>query len=47
MQVVLERTMTTVASGRARLQGADRRDAEPAPAPVEPDTPAGFFDQDE
>ena len=47
MQVVLERTMTTVASGRARLQGAERREAEPAPAPVEPETPEGFFDQDE
>lgn len=47
MQVVLERTMTTVASGRARLQGAERREAELAPAPVESETPEGFFDQDE
>jgi hypothetical protein len=47
MEVVLERTMTTVASGRARLQGAERREAEPAPAPVEPETSEGFFDQDE
>ena len=48
MEVVLQRTMKTVASGRSRLQGAERR--EPA---VETDVeaaselPEGFFDQDE
>lgn len=46
MEVVLERTMTTVASGRARLQGAESRPSVPDPAPesgeVEP-----FFDQDD
>lgn len=47
MEVVLERTMKTVASGRARLQGADQRpaEAEAAPAPEEPAEP--FFDQDD
>ena len=46
MEVVLERTMKTVASGRARLQGAEARVTEPepesAPVAVEP-----FFDQDD
>ncbi|MEM8708408.1 MAG: hypothetical protein AAGE98_18225 [Actinomycetota bacterium] len=46
MEVVLERTMKTVASGRARLQGAERRDEEPEAAPAEPEVPDGFFDQD-
>jgi hypothetical protein len=47
MEIVLQRTMKTVASGRARLQGAERREAEPA-APAEADEmPEGFFDQDD
>lgn len=44
MEVVLERTMRTVASGRARLQGA--RDEPPAAAPEEPITSEALFDQD-
>ena len=44
MEVVLERTMRTVASGRARLQGA--REEEPGPAePSEPLTGDALFDQ--
>lgn len=47
MEIVLQRTMKTVASGRSRLQGAERPQAE---APAEPEVeepPEGFFDQDE
>ncbi len=47
MEIVLQRTMKTVASGRARLQGAERQEAEPAAAPAPDDLPEGFFDQDE
>ena len=47
MEIVLQRTMKTVASGRARLQGAERTEAAPEPQPAEPETPEGFFDQDE
>lgn len=46
MEVVLERTMKTVVSGRARLQGAEAR-----PAAFEPEPELGedepFFDQDD
>ena len=45
MEVVLERTMRTVASGRARLQGAvEEREAASEPEPAGPDDPV--FDQD-
>jgi hypothetical protein len=44
MEVVLERTMRTVASGRARLQGA--RDEAPPAQPEEPITGEALFDQD-
>lgn len=47
MEIVLERTMRTVASGRSRLQGASPTGvdiAETTPAIEEPD---GFFDQDD
>ncbi|MEM9466635.1 MAG: hypothetical protein AAGA90_14780 [Actinomycetota bacterium] len=48
MEIVLQRTMKTVASGRTRLQGAERREAEPTPSVAEADEPPeGFFDQDE
>ncbi len=48
MEIVLQRTMKTVASGRTRLQGAEPREAA-AETDVEaaPDLPEGFFDQDE
>jgi cell division septum initiation protein DivIVA len=45
MEVVLERTMRTVASGRARLQGA-RGEGEEEP-PQEPAPDDDIFDQDE
>lgn len=45
MEVVLERTMRTVASGRARLQGASEEPAElTEPEPPPPEDP--IFDQD-
>ena len=45
MEVVLDRTMRTVASGRARLQGAvENREPAPDPDPLLPDDPV--FDQD-
>ncbi|MEQ8840422.1 MAG: hypothetical protein RIB98_05545 [Acidimicrobiales bacterium] len=45
MEVVLERTMRTVASGRARLQGA--AEERPEPAETEPPLPDELvFDQD-
>lgn len=45
MEVVLDRTMRTVASGRARLQGAvENREPAPDPEPLQPDDPV--FDQD-
>ena len=48
MEIVLQRTMKTVASGRSRLQGAERREAESAPTAAEvEELPEGFFDQDE
>lgn len=47
MEIVLERTMKTVASGRARLQGAEPQRAEAAPEPVEPERGDGLFDQDD
>ena len=50
MEIVLQRTMKTVASGRARLQGAERREPEPADRPADAAAeglPDGFFDQDE
>ena len=48
MEIVLQRTMKTVASGRSRLQGAEPRAQEPGPQPIVDDEPAeGFFDQDE
>ena len=46
MEVVLERTMRTVASGRARLQGAATAPSEPGPADDEPDPLDDIFDQD-
>ena len=46
MEVVLERTMRTVASGRARLQGAATAPSEPQPADDEPDPLDDIFDQD-
>ena len=47
MEIVLQRTMTTVASGRARLQGTRQRKEAPASESIEPESPEGFFDQDE
>ena len=44
MEVVLERTMRTVASGRARLQGAHREAAPDDAPPLDADD---VFDQDE
>ena len=35
MEIVLQRTMKTVASGRSRLQGAEQRSQEPEAPPVE------------
>lgn len=46
MEVVLQRTMKTVASGRARLQGAERADVAPPAAPQLDELPEKFFDQD-
>ncbi len=46
MEIVLERTMRTVASGRARLQGAERTQPEAPTDPAEPESEE-FFDQDE
>ncbi len=46
MEIVLERTMRTVASGRARLQGAEREDVAPTEDAGPPD-PDDFFDQDQ
>jgi cell division septum initiation protein DivIVA len=49
MEVVLERTLRTVASGRARLQGAVEKHTDTA-EPAEPDAgavPDEVFDQDE
>ncbi len=43
MEVVLQRTMRTVASGRARLQGA-KEDLAPEPEPLPEED---FFDQDD
>ncbi len=48
-EAVLERTMKTVADGRARLQGDPLANlaGEEAAAPAEPEGPeAGFYDQD-
>ena len=45
MEVVLERTMRTVASGRARLQGAAAEPAEPEPDDGSPSLD-DIFDQD-
>ena len=47
MEIVLQRTMKTVASGRSRLQGAEQRSQEPEAPPVEDEPVEGFFDQDE
>lgn len=46
MEIVLQRTMKTVASGRARLQGAEPR-PEAELQPDEPGRPEGLFDQDD
>lgn len=48
MEIVLQRTMKTVASGRARLQGAERTGQESATdVEATADVPEGFFDQDD
>jgi len=47
MEVVLERTMKTVASGRARLQGAEPQAEIAQVEPEEPQRSEGFFDQDD
>ena len=47
MEIVLERTMKTVASGRARLQGAEPRPEAALAEPEEPPRPDGLFDQDD
>ncbi len=47
MEIVLERTMKTVASGRSRLQGAEPRKAAKPPEPESETVPDGFFDQDD
>lgn len=47
MEIVLERTMRTVASGRTRLQGAQPPGGDPADPVAAVDEPDGFFDQDE
>ncbi len=47
MEIVLERTMKTVRSGRARLQGAERRQEATAIPVAEPEVLEGFFDQDD
>ncbi|MGB1504825.1 MAG: hypothetical protein ACPHIC_04390 [Acidimicrobiales bacterium] len=47
MEVVLERTMKTVASGRARLQGAEPHAETAQVEPEEPQRSEGFFDQDD
>ena len=47
MEIVLERTMKTVASGRSRLQGAEPRPEAALAEPEEPQHPEGFFDQDD
>jgi len=45
MEIVLERTMTTVVSGRARLQGAEHERSAPVDESAPPDAD-DFFDQD-
>ena len=47
MEIVLERTMKTVASGRSRLQGVEPRPEAALAEPEEPQHPEGFFDQDD
>ena len=47
MEIVLDRTMRTVASGRTRLQGAKSPVGDSVEAAPEIDEPDGFFDQDD
>ena len=47
MEIVLDRTMRTVASGRSRLQGARPPGGDPAEAAPESNESDGFFNQDE
>lgn len=48
MEIVLQRTMKTVASGRSRLQGAEQRTpAAATDVEAAAELPEGFFDQDE
>ncbi|MDG1409248.1 MAG: hypothetical protein P8L46_04205 [Acidimicrobiales bacterium] len=47
MEIVLDRTMRTVASGRTRLQGAKLPGADSGEAVPEIVEPDGFFDQDD
>ena len=47
MEIVLERTMRTVASGRSRLQGAQPAGAESLDSDPEPPPADRFFDQDD
>ncbi len=45
-EVILQRTLRTVESGRERLQGSRQPDSGPSHAPIEPDPADGLFDQD-
>lgn len=47
MEIVLDRTMRTVASGRSRLQGARPPGGDSVEAAPESNEPDGFFNQDD